>query len=220
MAADQAGEDRGRRQQAELGIAEPTTWEELLVAAQTLQDAGYIPFANAAGDSWTIATLLLQNWIPSVIGGIDGRMAYVNGEKCLNDANWVQVFKQAQDMVPFLPEGWEALTYYDSQQLFLQGVLDYTPTAAALAVLPAAILLSSMIPGMLIFLLREESHRLRTVLNMTGALVKLGLVIWMIVSQLLMLGSLAIWRVPGMPLWLSRERSSSPATSSLPRFWV
>ena len=105
----------------ELGITEPTTWEELLVAAQTIQDAGYIPFANAAGDSWTIATLLLQNWIPSVIGGIDGRMAYVNGEKCLNDADWVQVFQQAQDMVPFLPEGWEALTYYDSQQLFLQG---------------------------------------------------------------------------------------------------
>ncbi|HSO81188.1 MAG TPA: monovalent cation/H+ antiporter subunit D family protein, partial [Thiocapsa sp.] len=46
--------------------------------------------------------------------------------------------------------------------------------------LPAAILLSSMIPGMLIFLLREESHRLRTLLNMTGALVKVGLVIWMI----------------------------------------
>jgi multicomponent Na+:H+ antiporter subunit D len=46
--------------------------------------------------------------------------------------------------------------------------------------LPAAIVLSSMIPGMLIFLLREESHRLRTILNMTGALVKLGLVLWMI----------------------------------------
>jgi multicomponent Na+:H+ antiporter subunit D len=40
--------------------------------------------------------------------------------------------------------------------------------------LPAAIVLSSMIPGMLIFLLREESHRLRTLLNMTGALVKLA----------------------------------------------
>lgn len=106
---------------AELGIAEPATWEELIAAAQTMKDGGYIPFANAAGDSWTISTLLLQNWIPSVIGGIDGRMEYVNGEKCLNDANWVQVFKQAQDMVPFLPDGWEALTYYDSQQLFLQG---------------------------------------------------------------------------------------------------
>jgi multicomponent Na+:H+ antiporter subunit D len=48
------------------------------------------------------------------------------------------------------------------------------------ALLPVAIVLSSMIPGMLIFLLKEESHRLRTVLNMTGALVKVGLVVWMI----------------------------------------
>ncbi|MFB1486598.1 MULTISPECIES: complex I subunit 5 family protein [unclassified Thiocapsa] len=46
--------------------------------------------------------------------------------------------------------------------------------------LPAAIVLSSMVPGMLIFVLKEESHRLRTVLNMTGALAKVGLVIWMI----------------------------------------
>jgi multicomponent Na+:H+ antiporter subunit D len=50
------------------------------------------------------------------------------------------------------------------------------------ALLPVAIVLSSMIPGMLIFLLKEESHRLRTVLNMTGALVKLVLVLWMILG--------------------------------------
>ena len=105
----------------ELGIAVPTTWEELLVASQAIMDAGYIPFANASGDSWTIGTLLVQNWLPAIIGGIDGRMAYFNGEKCLNDENMVQAFKQAQDLVPFLPEGWEALTYYDSQQLWLQG---------------------------------------------------------------------------------------------------
>lgn len=46
--------------------------------------------------------------------------------------------------------------------------------------LPVAIVLSSLIPGLLIFLLDEESHRLRTALNLTGALVKVALVIWMI----------------------------------------
>ncbi len=46
--------------------------------------------------------------------------------------------------------------------------------------LPLAILLSSALPGTLIFFLREESHRLRTALNMAGALVKLALVVWMI----------------------------------------
>ncbi|MGD8588198.1 MAG: proton-conducting transporter membrane subunit [Chromatiales bacterium] len=42
--------------------------------------------------------------------------------------------------------------------------------------LPALILLSSLLPGLLIFFLREESHRLRTALNLGGALLKLLLV--------------------------------------------
>jgi len=46
--------------------------------------------------------------------------------------------------------------------------------------LPAAIVLSSMIPGLIIFLVKEESRRLRTLLNLAGAVVKLGLVGWMI----------------------------------------
>ncbi len=47
--------------------------------------------------------------------------------------------------------------------------------------LPLAILLSSLLPGLVIFFLREEQHRLRTLLNLGGALVKLvliGLLIW------------------------------------------
>jgi raffinose/stachyose/melibiose transport system substrate-binding protein len=104
-----------------LGIQVPTTWDELLAAAQKIKDAGYTPFANASGDSWTIGTLLLQNWIPMLIGGADGRVAYTSGQKCLNDADFVQAFQMAKDIAPFLPEGQAALTYYDSQQLFLQG---------------------------------------------------------------------------------------------------
>jgi multicomponent Na+:H+ antiporter subunit D len=46
--------------------------------------------------------------------------------------------------------------------------------------LPAAIVLSSLVPGLLIFLLKEDSHVLRTGLNMLGALVKLALVVWLI----------------------------------------
>ncbi len=47
--------------------------------------------------------------------------------------------------------------------------------------LPAAIVLSSLLPGAFIFVLKEESHVLRGVLNMTGAIVKLllvGVMIW------------------------------------------
>jgi multicomponent Na+:H+ antiporter subunit D len=47
--------------------------------------------------------------------------------------------------------------------------------------LPALILLSSLLPGLVIFLLREESVRLRTTLNLFGAVTKLllvGVMIW------------------------------------------
>jgi len=46
--------------------------------------------------------------------------------------------------------------------------------------LPLLILLSSLLPGLAIFVLREESHALRTGLNLFGAVAKLGLVAWMI----------------------------------------
>jgi raffinose/stachyose/melibiose transport system substrate-binding protein len=91
---------------AELGIAVPQTWEELLAAAQTIQDAGYIPFANASGDAWTIAEIVFMNLAPTFIGGYEGRMAYLSGERCFNDENAVvNAFQAVADLAPFLPEG-------------------------------------------------------------------------------------------------------------------
>ena len=47
--------------------------------------------------------------------------------------------------------------------------------------LPVLVVASSLLPGLMIFFLREGSHRLRTMLNMAGAVLKLvlvGLLIW------------------------------------------
>lgn len=46
--------------------------------------------------------------------------------------------------------------------------------------IPLLVVASSLVPGLIIFCLAEDSVRLRTVLNLTGALVKLGLVGWML----------------------------------------
>lgn len=106
---------------AELGLEVPTTWEGLLETAQAVQDAGYIPFANASGDAWTIAEIVFMNLAPNFIGGRDGRLAYLNGERCFNDENAVAAFQATADLAPFLPQGQEALVYYDSQALFEGG---------------------------------------------------------------------------------------------------
>jgi raffinose/stachyose/melibiose transport system substrate-binding protein len=102
-------------------IAVPTTWEELMADAQKLKDAGITPFANGTKDAWDINEVVMMQLIPSNIGGLDARMAYLNGDRCFNDADMVAAFQRIKDLQPFLPQGFEATSYYDAQQLFDQG---------------------------------------------------------------------------------------------------
>jgi raffinose/stachyose/melibiose transport system substrate-binding protein len=104
-----------------LSLSVPTTWEELVVAAHSIQDAGIIPFANASGSQWTMAEIVFMNLAPSFVGGREGRMAYLSGERCFNDAHIVSAFQAVADMAPFLPENHDLLGYADSLQFFLQG---------------------------------------------------------------------------------------------------
>lgn len=106
---------------AKLGIQPPATWEELIADAKKIQDSGVTPFANASGDAWTIAEIVFMNLAPNFIGGREGRLAYLSGDRCFNDANTVAAFQAIKDLAPYLPKGQEGLKYYDSQQLFLQG---------------------------------------------------------------------------------------------------
>ncbi|MBK6647174.1 MAG: extracellular solute-binding protein [Anaerolineales bacterium] len=103
------------------GIEVPATWEELMAASQTLLDAGVIPFANGTKDAWDINEVVMMQFIPSNIGGFEGRMAYLNGDRCFNSEEMVASFQQIDDMQPYLPNGFEAVSYYDAAQLFAQG---------------------------------------------------------------------------------------------------
>ncbi|WP_462328800.1 proton-conducting transporter transmembrane domain-containing protein [Thiohalocapsa halophila] len=77
------------------------------------------------------------------------------------------------------------------------------------ALLPGAIVLSSLLPGVFIFLVREESHTLRTVLNLVGAIAKLVLVGLMIYG--VWLGQVFETRIaiaPGLTLVLNADALS------------
>lgn len=106
---------------AELGISIPQTWEELIAAAGEIKAAGYIPFANGIADQWDIAEVVFMSLAPNFIGGREGRLAYDAGERAFNDANVVAAFKAIQDLKPYLPEGFEAISYNDSKALFQLG---------------------------------------------------------------------------------------------------
>jgi multicomponent Na+:H+ antiporter subunit D len=77
------------------------------------------------------------------------------------------------------------------------------------SLIPGAIVLSSLLPGAFIFVVDEESHRLRTVLNMFGALLKLvlvGLLIWGVWRGELLESRVVI--APGLELVLSADALS------------
>lgn len=104
-----------------LGLQVPETWEALLTTAQAIADAGYIPFANGSKDEWTSAEIVFMNLAPNFVGGREGRLEYLNGQRCFNDEHIVAVFQAVQDLGPFLPKDHDLLGYLDSLQLFVQG---------------------------------------------------------------------------------------------------
>jgi raffinose/stachyose/melibiose transport system substrate-binding protein len=92
-----------------------------MAAAETLKAAGVTPFGNGTKEAWDINEVVMMALIPNVIGGYEGRMAYLNGERCFNDADMVAAFQQIKDLTPYLPDGFTGIAYYDGQQLFVQG---------------------------------------------------------------------------------------------------
>ncbi|WP_163337783.1 ABC transporter substrate-binding protein [Desulfopila sp. IMCC35008] len=105
----------------EMNIAIPDTWEQLLALAEQIKQQGIVPFANATGDAWTVNGLILQNVIPNIIGGIEGRLAYYNGDRCFDDEQMVASFQAVKDIAPYVSENQKLLKYADSLQLFIQG---------------------------------------------------------------------------------------------------
>lgn len=99
----------------------PKTWKELLNIAQIIKNKEITPFANATGDAWTINGLILQNVIPNIIGGTQGRLAYYNGERCFDDEQMISSFQTVKDISLFVSKNQKLLKYADSLQLFIQG---------------------------------------------------------------------------------------------------
>ncbi|MFW6082452.1 MAG: ABC transporter substrate-binding protein [Chloroflexota bacterium] len=105
----------------DLGLGVPGTWDEFLVTADRLDEAGVIPLANGTKVGWALAETIFMNLAPGFIGGREGRQAYLSGERCFNDESMVSAFQAVQDLAPFLPQDHHLLGYIDSLQLFAQG---------------------------------------------------------------------------------------------------
>ncbi len=105
----------------ELGLEIPVTTEEFLAVAESIKEAGYIPVANGLADEWDIAEVVWMNIAPGFIGGREGRLEYEAGDRPFNDDAMVRVFEAMAALEPYLPEGYQAISYNDSKALFLLG---------------------------------------------------------------------------------------------------
>ncbi|MCR5289343.1 MAG: extracellular solute-binding protein [Treponema sp.] len=101
------------------GLSVPNTWEEFIQLCRTLQSKGYTPLANGVADEWDILEcFFLGGVVPDYVGGAAERVQYEKGSKKLNDAAFVAAYQAMAEVAPYLPKGFEAVTYNDSQILF------------------------------------------------------------------------------------------------------
>lgn len=103
------------------GLEVPSTFEELLATCETLKNAGITPFANGVAEEWDILECVFFGMLPNYIGGPESRMAYESGEKKLDDESFLKAYADIAKLAPYLPNGFEAVTYNDSQVLFATG---------------------------------------------------------------------------------------------------
>ncbi len=105
----------------EFGLSEPTTVEEFYAVLDAVQAAGYTALDMGTADQWEAATMGYQNIGPNYWKGEEGRLALISGEAKFTDAEHIAVWEQLAQWAPYLPSGYQAQTYPDSQNLFTLG---------------------------------------------------------------------------------------------------
>lgn len=103
------------------GLAIPKTWEEFLSVCDKLKKAGITPLANGLADEWDINECFMMGILPNFVGGYSGRLEYEKGKRAFNDANMVKAFQAMADLAKYCPNGFEAISYNDSNALFATG---------------------------------------------------------------------------------------------------
>ncbi len=106
----------------ELGLAEPATVDEFFALLDTIKaDGRYAPLDMGTADQWESATMGFQNIGPNYWLGEEGRIGLINGTEKFTDPTYVAVWEQLARWGDYLPSGFEAQTYPDSQNLFTLG---------------------------------------------------------------------------------------------------
>lgn len=107
----------------ELGLSEPTTYEEFIALLQQIKDDGrYAPLVMGTKDQWESATMGYQNIGPNFWKGEEGRKALIDGTLGYNEDGFLQAFEALAEWQPYLMDGYQATSYPDAQNYFASGL--------------------------------------------------------------------------------------------------
>jgi len=105
---------------ADNGIEEPTTWQEMLDAAQTLSDAGVTPFSVTGKDTWMLP-IVHDVFAAPRYGGPEFDQAVQAGETDFTDPDYVASLELVEQLKPYFPQDVVGVDYVTSQTLFTSG---------------------------------------------------------------------------------------------------
>lgn len=104
------------------GVEVPTTWDELLAAAQVFQDAGISPIAMDGQDKWPLAHFI--NCMIGTVKGADTYTTMVNSvqNSDYSDPAWKDTVTAASEQASLLFQpGFETTDYATAMNLFMNG---------------------------------------------------------------------------------------------------
>ena len=107
---------------AEMGLSVPNTEAEFFSVLDKIKAAGKVaPLALGTADQWETNQIVYTGIGPNYWKGEEGRKAIIAGKKKFTDAEFVAPFEAMSKWSAYLPKGYQAQTYGDSQNLFGSG---------------------------------------------------------------------------------------------------
>lgn len=102
------------------GIEEPTTWQEMVDAAETLEQAGVTPFSVTGKDTWMLP-IVHDVFAAARYGGQEFQQALHSGDADFTDPAYVASLEAVQGLEPYFPEDVVGVDYVTAQTLFTTG---------------------------------------------------------------------------------------------------
>lgn len=100
------------------GVTVPTSWAQMVTAAQKLQAKGVVPFATTGKDTWMLP--MVQDIFGSArYGGAEFEKKLLAGQVQLTDPNYVASLQLLKDLQPYVPKNVVGVAYTDAQLLFI-----------------------------------------------------------------------------------------------------